>query len=141
MADTIDMLGVATVIGAGPTAITGVSTLIASKSAFNRKAEKKVGKNEKGNTNRVAYMDHQKTLSVTFTPTGTSKTAVKTLAGATATLKPGVVVTLNDADDPDIAGKWIIDDFKKNKGSGDDLTFDLDLWQPEDTTICDNVIS
>lgn len=136
---THDMLGLATVIGIGTSAITGVSTFVPDKVSMERDAEEKIGKNNLGNTNRVAYFDHKKMLSITFTPTGATKSAAKAVLASTP--KPGTVVTITDADDSEVAGVWILKKAKKNKSNSDEATMDLDLWQPEDSSVASTVIS
>lgn len=104
---------------------TGSATVLNVKGtgqSFRKTAEKFECKDSNGETNGLVFFNPKKELTLRCYPSGATIAAAKT---NNVLPDPGDKFVVTDADDPDVAGTYVVDECSKEKVNNGITTFDI----------------
>ncbi len=116
----------------------GIGTFSPQSGDFKKDAKSVETPDGAGQSINITFYDKTQTFTLTVVPTATTITLAK---AANILPDPGTIVTVTDADDPEVdtanAGKYVCMASSKKKGntSANELTFELKQWTDADLAV------
>lgn len=117
---------------------TGIGTFTPQSGDFKKESKSAELQNGTGQTINKTFYDFKQTYTLNVVPTATTEALA---LAANICPDPGTIVTVTDADDPQVdstnAGKYLCVSSSKKKGntSANDLTFELEQWTENDIAV------